>query len=186
MNWLDIFICIVLLVGLWKGYMNGLFIEVASLVALIAAIYGAIYFSNFAGDWLREQVNWDEAYITIASFIITFVVIIFVITYIGKLFTKIVKTAQLSFINKLAGAAFGLLKMAFLISVVLMFINSASGEFDIISNEVKEESIVYEPIEPMAPYLLPKILEEADRVDRNLRGDRIESPRPIDQDSLSQ
>lgn len=171
MNWLDIVICILLLIGLWKGYLNGFFIELTSLIALIAAIYGSIYFSNYAGDWLRDQFDWEETYIAIASFVITFVAIIFIITYIGKLITKVVKTVQLSFLNKLAGAAFGLVKMGFLASVILMFINSASGEFNLIDKNIKEESLIYAHIEPLAPFLLPKILEEADRVDRNLRGD---------------
>ncbi|MGB5980772.1 MAG: CvpA family protein [Nonlabens sp.] len=171
MNWLDIIICIFLLIGLWKGYLNGFFVELTSLIALIAAIYGSIYFSNYAGDWLREQFDWEETYIAIASFVITFVVIIFIITYIGKLITKVVKTVQLSFINKLAGAAFGLAKMGFLASVILMFINSASGEFNLIDKKIKEDSLIYAHIEPLAPFLLPKILEEADRVDRRLRGD---------------
>jgi membrane protein required for colicin V production len=174
MNWLDIIICIVLLIGLYKGYLNGFFVELTSLIALIAAIYGSIYFSNYAGDWLREKVEWDDMYITIASFIVTFLVIIFVITYVGKLITKVVKTVNLSFINKIAGAAFGLVKMGFLASVILMFINTASGEFHMIGKDVKEDSIVYEHVEPLAPFLLPKILEEADRVDRKLRGDDLE------------
>jgi membrane protein required for colicin V production len=174
MNWLDIIICIVLLIGLYKGYLNGFFVELTSLIALIAAIYGSIYFSNYAGDWLREKVEWDDMYITIASFIVTFLVIIFVITYVGKLITKVVKTVNLSFINKIVGAAFGLVKMGFLASVILMFINTASGEFHMIGKDVKEDSIVYEHVEPLAPFLLPKILEEADRVDRKLRGDDLE------------
>lgn len=178
MNWLDIIICIVLLIGLYKGYLNGFFVELTSLIALVAAIYGSIYFSNYAGDWLREQVQWDDVYITIASFIVTFLVIIFVITYVGKLITKVIKTVNLSFINKLAGAAFGLVKMGFLASVILMFINSASGEFHIIGKDIKEKSIVYEHVEPLAPFLLPKILEEADRVDRQLRG---EDPIEVDE-----
>ena len=174
MNWLYIIICIVLLIGLYKGYLNGFFVELTSLIALIAAIYGSIYFSNFAGDWLRVQVAWEDVYITIASFIVTFLVIIFVITYVGKLITKVIKTVNLSFINKIAGAAFGLVKMGFLASVILMFINSASGEFHIIGKDIKENSIVYGHIAPLAPFLLPKILEEADRVDRQLRGDGLE------------
>ena len=178
MNWLGIIICIVLLIGLYKGYLNGFFVELTSLIALVAAIYGSIYFSNYAGDWLREQVQWDDVYITIASFIVTFLVIIFVITYVGKLITKVIKTVNLSFINKLAGAAFGLVKMGFLASVILMFINSASGEFHIIGKDIKEKSIVYEHVEPLAPFLLPKILEEADRVDRQLRG---EDPIEVDE-----
>jgi membrane protein required for colicin V production len=176
MNWLDIAICILLLIGLWKGYLNGFFVELTSMIALIAAIYGSIYFSNYASDWLRIQFNWDKTYITIASFIITFVVIIFVITYVGKLITKIIKTVQLSFINKLAGAAFGMVKMGFIASVILMFINTASGEFDLVPKEIKENSLIYHHIEPIAPIFLPKILEEADRMDRRLRGDEEEIP----------
>lgn len=181
MNWLDIAICILLLIGLWKGYLNGFFVELTSMIALIAAIYGSIYFSNYAGDWLRLQFDWEETYITIASFVVTFVVIIFVITYVGKLITKIIKTVQLSFINKLAGAVFGMVKMGFLASVILMFINTASGEFNLIPKDIKDNSLIYEHVEPVAPVLLPKILEEADRMDRRLRGDEEQVPaKPAD------
>ncbi len=172
MNWLDIAICILLLIGLWKGYLNGFFVELTSIIALVAAVYGSLYFSNYAGDWLREQFDWEETYIAIASFVITFIVIIFVITYVGKLITKVIKTVQLSFLNKMAGGAFGVLKMAFLASVILMFINSASGEFHIIDKEIKKDSLIYSHLEPMAPFLLPKILEEAEDIDRRLRNEQ--------------
>lgn len=170
MNWLDIALLIFLLVGFWKGYLNGFFVELTSLVALVAAIYGSIHFSNYVGDWLMSNTDWDDSTITILSFIITFVIIILVITYAGRLVTKLVKTVQLSFLNKIAGGAFGLVKLAFIASVILMFVNSAAGEIDIIDREVKEQSIVYPYVEPVAPYLLPKILQEADELDRKIRG----------------
>ncbi|PRP67831.1 CvpA family protein [Nonlabens agnitus] len=174
MNWLDIALLIFLLVGFWKGYLNGFFVELTSLVALVAAIYGSIHFSNYAGDWLMSHTEWDDSTITIVSFIITFVVIILVVTYVGKLVTKLVKTVQLSFLNKIAGGAFGLVKLAFIASVILMFVNSAAGEIQIIDREVKEESLVYPYVEPVAPYLLPKILEQADELDRKIRGEEKE------------
>jgi len=175
MNWLDIALLILLLIGFWKGYLNGFFVELTSLIALVAAIYGSIHFSNYASDWLMSHTEWEESTIVIASFVITFIVIILVITYAGKLVTKLVNTVQLSFLNKIAGALFGLLKLAFLASVILMFINSAAGEIDIVDREIKNESILYPHIEPVAPYLLPKILEEADNLDRQIRGDEKES-----------
>jgi len=174
MNWLDIVLLIFLLVGFWKGYLNGFFVELTSLIALVAAIYGSIHFSNYAGDWLMSNTEWEDGTITIASFVITFVVIILVVTYAGKLVTKLVKTVQLSFLNKIAGGAFGLVKLAFIASVILMFVNSAAGEIDIIDRDVKEESPVYPYVEPVAPYLLPKILEEADNLDRKIRGEERE------------
>jgi membrane protein required for colicin V production len=174
MNWLDIIILIALGIGFWKGLLNGFFVELTSLIALIAGIYGAIFFSNFAGEWLRERTEWDEIYITIASFITTFVIIILVIRYIGKLVTKVVDTAKLGTINKIAGAAFGLLKMAFITSVLLMFAGVATGEYSMLSREFKSESLLFAVVEPLAPAFLPQILEQADRVDRSLRGDTME------------
>ena len=46
MNVLDIIILVLLVLGLINGFRKGLFVEVASLVALVAGIYGAIHFSN--------------------------------------------------------------------------------------------------------------------------------------------
>lgn len=174
MNWLDIALLILLLIGFWKGYLNGFFVELTSLVALVAAIYGSIHFSNYAGDWLMSHTQWEDSTITIASFIITFAVIILVVTYAGRLITKLVKTVQLSFLNKIAGGAFGFLKLAFIASVILMFVNSAAGEINIIEAEDRKESFLYPHVEPLAPYLLPKILKEAEDLDRQIRGDEYE------------
>jgi len=173
MNWLDITLLIFLLIGLWKGVLNGFFVELSSFVALVAAIYGSIYFSNYAGDYLREQLDWDETYITIASFIITFLIIIITITLVGKALTKIINTAQLGLLNKIAGGIFGLIKIAFIASVLLMFINTAATELDLIE-DTREESMVYPYIEPIAPEILPKLLEEADKLDESLRNQTSE------------
>lgn len=173
MNWLDIIILVGLGIGFWKGLLNGFFVELTSLVALIAGIYAAIFFSNVAGEWIREHTEWDEIYVTIAGFIATFVIIAFTLKYLGKVLTKVINTAKLGAINKFAGAAFGLLKMAFITSVLLMFAAVATGEFSLLTSETKKESVVYALVEPIAPAFLPQILEQADRVDRSLREDEL-------------
>ncbi|WP_304131463.1 CvpA family protein, partial [Mesonia mobilis] len=45
MNLVDVVIVIILILGFVRGAMRGLIVELASLVALIAGIYGAIHFS---------------------------------------------------------------------------------------------------------------------------------------------
>ena len=47
MNVFDIIIASLLLFGFVRGIMKGLFLEVASLVALIAGVYGSIHFSLY-------------------------------------------------------------------------------------------------------------------------------------------
>ena len=76
MTVIDIILGALLLFGLIRGFMKGLFVEVASSVALIAGVYGAIHFSNFAADLLESRLDWDEKYINIVAFAITFVIIV--------------------------------------------------------------------------------------------------------------
>lgn len=103
---IDIVLGALILFGLIRGLMKGLFVEVASLVALIAGVYGAIHFSNFAADFLMERVDWNEKTINITAFAITFVIIVLVISLAGKALTKLADFAALGFLNKLLGALF--------------------------------------------------------------------------------
>ena len=75
MTVLDIVLLVLLGFGLIKGFMNGLFVEVASLVALVAGVYGAIHFSSFVASFLESRVDWEEKTINIAAFAITFMII---------------------------------------------------------------------------------------------------------------
>ena len=122
MNYLDIIIGILLLLGLFKGLKNGLLIEVASLIALVLGIYGAIHFSYYAVDFLTEKVDWSIQAINLAAFAVTFIIIVLVITLAGRILTKVASLAMLGIVNRILGAAFGLLKSAFILSVILMFL----------------------------------------------------------------
>ena len=107
MNTFDIIILALLLFGFIRGLFKGLFIEIASLVALITGVYGAIHFSYFVGNFLANRVSWDEKFVTIISFSITFGIIVLVISLIGKLFTKIADFASLGLLNKILDAPVG-------------------------------------------------------------------------------
>ena len=68
--------------------MKGLFVEVASLVALVAGVYGAIHFSDYAASFFEDSVDWDEKYVNIVAFTITFVIIVLVIALAGSPINK--------------------------------------------------------------------------------------------------
>ncbi len=161
MNTIDIVFGIILVLGLIQGFKKGLFVELASLVGLIAAIYGAIHFSHFAASWLVDRTSWSEKVINLAAFAITFVVIVLVVSLAGKLLTKIADFAMLGIINKIAGAAFAVVKYAFLLSVVVMFLNEANERIGFVSEKAMEESILFSPVKSLAPAILPSILAKA-------------------------
>ena len=162
MNTFDIIIAALLIFGFVRGLLKGLFVEVASLVALIAGIYGAIHFSYFVGILLAEYVSWEERYITIISFAITFAIIVLVIGLLGKLFTKIADFASLGLLNKLFGGVFGVLKVGLILSIVLLIFSKLNDTIPFISEEQQEEAILYEPVKNLAPALFPNFLKVAE------------------------
>lgn len=160
MNVFDIIIAALLLFGFVRGLMNGLFVEVASLVALIAGVYGAIHFSYFLGDFLKESVSWSEEYISLAAFAGTFVVIIIIIALLGKVLTKLADFASLGILNKILGGVFGALKIGLILSVVFIFFGKMNNTIPFIDKETLQESILYEPVKKIAPTIFPSIIKE--------------------------
>lgn len=159
MGVLDIILAALLLFGLVRGFMKGLFVEVASLVALVAGIYGAIHFSNFAANFLQSRVDWSEKTINITAFAITFVVIILAISLAGKALTKIANFAALGIINKLLGGIFGALKIGLVLSVILIVFDKMNRTIPFVNKVDLEGSILYKPVKSLAPMIFPSIIK---------------------------
>ncbi len=169
MNTFDIIITGLLLFGFVRGLFKGLFLEVASFIALVAGIYGAIHFSYFIKNLLVTKVSWEEKYITLAAFAITFLVIVIVVTLIGKLFTKIADFASLGILNKLLGGVFGALKIGFGLSVILLIFSKLNNKIPFISVEQQESAILYEPIKNLAPNIFPEFVKvEEDEKEKSI------------------
>lgn len=158
MNVFDIIILIILLFGFSRGLMKGLFVEVASLVALIGGVYGAIHFSYFAGDYLEESVTWSEKSISLTAFAITFIIIVIIVGMLGKVLTKLADMAALGLINKILGGVFGLLKFGLILSVLFIFFDRMNKTITFVEEETIEESMFYETVKSIAPAIFPSII----------------------------
>jgi membrane protein required for colicin V production len=172
MNVFDIVITVFLLFGFVRGLMKGLFIEVASLVALIGGVWGSIHFSYFVGDYLEESVSWSEKQISLAAFAITFIIIIVVVGLIGKFLTKMADLAALGMVNKILGGLFGLVKIGLVLSVVFIFFHRMNSTITFIDKETLEESILYESVKSIAPTIFPSIIK-SDGVEEDVIDDLI-------------
>ncbi len=162
MSFLDIVLGILLIWGLYKGLANGLFLELASLIALIAGIYGAIHFSYVAGDYLSKNVEWDMKYIKITSFLITFAGIVILVHFAGKLLTKIADFAMLGLLNKIAGGIFGMLKVAVILGGLLIFFEKATSSFNFVNKETQKESILYQPVRDIGDFVFSTVFKSSD------------------------
>lgn len=158
MSVIDIVLGALILFGLVRGFMKGLFVEVASLVALVAGVYGAIHFSKFAASFLETKTEWNEKTINIVAFAITFVIIVLAIGLAGKALTKLADFAALGIINKLAGGVFGALKIALILSVVLNVFDKLNNTITLLEEDTKLESALYKPVKSLVPMIFPNLL----------------------------
>ncbi|WP_452230417.1 MULTISPECIES: CvpA family protein [unclassified Lacinutrix] len=165
MSVLDIILGALLLFGLVRGFMKGLFVEVASLAALVAGVYGAIHFSHFAATFLEGKFSWEEKYINIVAFAITFIVIILVISLAGKALTKLADFAALGIINKLLGGVFGALKIGLILSIILVVFSTMNNTIPFVGEEDLKDSVLYEPVKSIAPILFPSIIKAEETED---------------------
>lgn len=158
MNIIDIILSIFLLLGIVRGFFKGFFVELAGLVALVLGIYGAIHFSDRMYYFLSLFITWEEKYLSIVAFALTFILIVVLISIIGKVLTQMAGVLALGLVNRLLGAVFGMLKTAFLASIFFMFMNKS--EAFRIEEETKEGAVLYPQVEKLAPMLLPTIISE--------------------------
>ncbi len=63
----------------------------------------------------------------------------------------------LSAANKIAGAIFGALKFAMVISVIIFVMDAIEKSYPFISVKTKEESVLYKPVGKIAPTLIPAL-----------------------------
>ncbi len=157
MNYIDIVILVPIIWGGYIGFKKGLIIEVVSLLALGFGIWGGIHFSNFIGDFLSDKL--DSAYVPLAAFGLTFILIVMVVYFIGKALEKVINLVQLKLVNKLAGVLFGMGKVALIISILIMIVNSYDQNNMFIPEKLKNNSLLYEPFGQIPLKIIPAIEE---------------------------
>ncbi len=154
---LDIMLIVPIAWFTYKGFSKGLIIELATLVGLLLGIYIAGNFSFYTADFLRDKFDFHSQYMNIISFTLTFIGVVILVMLFGKSLEKVVNLLMLSFVNKLAGAVFGLLKVSFILSVLIFILTSFGIEEHVIDKEIQKKSYLYEPIKSIAPFVFPMV-----------------------------
>ncbi|MBG6060999.1 membrane protein required for colicin V production [Flavobacterium sp. CG_9.1] len=157
MGFLDIILGVLLALAFYKGLQNGLFIELASLVSLLAGIYFAIKFSSFVKEVLAGFVKWNPNTIQIVAFILTFISVVIVVSLLGKFLTGIADFAFLGWLNAIGGGFFRVLKTILITSIVFAVFEKINYNHFLTKKETLDNSLFYNPIQKTAGYLYPSI-----------------------------
>jgi len=138
MNFIDVLIIVPLAYAGYKGFKHGLIIEVFTLLALFVGLYAGIHFSDFIALKLKEVFSWDSPYAPTVCFTMIFLGIGAMVYFAGVTIQKMVKVVNLSPLDKFFGVFFAILKMTYIVSVVLVLIESYDEKGSFIPADKKQ------------------------------------------------
>lgn len=119
MNLLDVFIVAILAYCLIRGIFRGLIKELAAIVGVLAAFYGAYTYYPVIAGLLARWIS-DPGYRDIAGFFLLFCAVFLLVGMMGAVIKYLLNIAFLGWVDRICGAAFGVLKGCLIVAVVLV------------------------------------------------------------------
>lgn len=176
MNFVDILIIVPLAYAAWKGFKRGFVIELFMLLALIIGIYAGIHFSDWTSGVIASGFNFNPNYLPVIAFTVTFLAVGAMVYFLGKVIERMLKAVNLSPLNKLFGVLFSTLRMLYIISVILILLETYDERGAFIPSKVKTESALYSPVKTTASATIPAIQESTIWVKNNVTNYIKEGP----------
>ncbi len=149
MNYFDLFVIIVLGFAVIRGLQKGFVFELASLVALVLGIVGAVFLSGVTAQWLSNYIT--SKYISIISFVFLLVGIIIIVFLLAKVIDTMIKALALGWLNRIMGAVLAAVKAAFGISLIVFVLEFSGFGNRVITPETRSSSRAFAPLEWFAP-----------------------------------
>ena len=144
MNYIDIVILLFLLYGAFRGFSKGLIIEVATLAGLILGVFIAIRYSPFTEGILKDFLNITSRYLSYIALAVTFLLVVIAVYLLGKMLTRLFDIISLGLVNKLLGTLLGIAKYFIMVCVLLMIVDALNDKFHFISEETRENSLLFD------------------------------------------
>ncbi|MDR3194721.1 MAG: CvpA family protein [Tannerella sp.] len=155
MNWLDITLAVLAIVGLVKGWMDGFVRQIVTFIAFAAAIYLCSEVAGFLRGYVVQKEWFPEQSVTAGSYAVAFLLIAGLVLLAGRVIHKMISVTPLGFLNRLAGSAFGLLITVLLLSLMLNVLEGVDSQSALVSQETKVESRFYFRVREFAPAIYP-------------------------------
>ncbi len=116
--------------------------EVATLVGLLAGIWAAVHLSQE----VAELLGLKSENAVLVAFFVCFVGALVLAWMIGRMVEGLMKAAHISTVNRVLGAASGMLKALCILAVVLNYAVMLDRKEEVLKPETKEESLLYKPV----------------------------------------
>jgi membrane protein required for colicin V production len=146
----DIFLLLLVALGAFNGYREGFLMELFSLVAIILGIFGGFKLMGEGMIVLQDHFNADTHVLPYISFGVIFLIIVILVTWVGRLIKHFMDKSFLGKVDQIMGLVLGAFRTLFLLSVVIWIVDSLEYNF---KSEWTEGSWLYPFTAQLAPTL---------------------------------
>lgn len=129
MSRVDIALSIAILIGAFSGYRNGFLMGIVSLVALVLGVFLGFKLMGEGMSFLQERFNADKDTLPYLSFTLIFIIVVILVSWMGKLIHQSLDKTFLGQIDQAMGALLGAFKIMFMASVILWIADSLNYRF---------------------------------------------------------
>lgn len=142
---LDIIVVLIVAFGFYAGFSRGLVKTAFDTMSLVIGILAAMRLSTYTIGLLESMFNISPKFTVLIGLVVTFIVVMAAVRFIGRRIEGILKAANINIINKLAGGVLQGLFFAFLLSMLIW----ALGNYNVMKESTKENSVTYPYLEPL-------------------------------------
>jgi membrane protein required for colicin V production len=133
-----------------KGFRQGLIVALFSIIGFIIGLAAALKLSAIVAVKLSQNVNVSGKWLPALSFIIVFLIVVFLVNLGGKLIQKTFEMVMLGWVNRLGGVLLYLLLYSIIYSIFLFY----GVQLHLIKETTVNASVVYEHIKPIGPAVI--------------------------------
>src|SRR5690606_9358360 len=156
MNSVDTIVLLLLALAFLIGFRNGFVKSALSFISWIVGIYVAGLFGEKFSIYVKSWFHLSNDLSRIIAFVFIFLIVVVLLNLAARLLTGVLKMLMMGLTNKILGGVFNVLKYIFVLSFILMVVNSTYS-YRILSEEDRQKSKLYEPIATIARASFPHI-----------------------------
>ena len=147
----DSLLVVPLLYAAYKGFREGIVLQLGGIIGLVIGVYLAFRHCETVGGWF----GLDGAAGAATGFLVIFIVVLLVISLLGKACSGLFKIAGLGAFDSVGGIVLSVIKMALLLSVLLTAFDTLNAEKKWVEPETAARSFLYKPIRDTAGIIFP-------------------------------
>ena len=155
MEVIDIIIFVLIGIGVIQGLMKGSIKQLAQIVGFVAGLLLARGLFGTVAEQLAPALGTSITIAQILSFILIWVAVPIGCSLVASVLTKALDVINLGWLNRLAGAMLGAVKVMLLVGLGIYVLEYIDPKSEMISQTTKDASVLYSPMKGFVNQCLP-------------------------------